>query len=225
MQQLEYIEKISHPGILATSVVIWLHGLGADCNDFVPLVPELNLSKCVKFVFPNAPMRPITINNGYVMRGWYDIYELTAKSLGENVDIVGINQSVSLINKIIEEQLSQGFKSEQIIIVGFSQGGVISYITGLSSKYKLGGIVALSTYLPNIDSCITSGYKDIPIFASHGLQDNVVPYIAGNLAHQKLSTAGFKITWHEYQMAHSVCAEEIADLSKWFNDILAISSK
>ena len=220
MQQLEYIEKISVPGTLPTSIVIWLHGLGADYNDFVPLVPELNLAKNVKFIFPNAPMRPISINNGYTMRGWYDIYEQTAKSLGGNVDIAGINQSVSLINKIIEEQLSEGFKSEQIIIAGFSQGGVISYITGLSSKYKLGGIVALSTYLPNADSYITSNHKDTPIFAAHGLQDNVVPYIAGNLAHQKLSAAGFKITWYEYPMAHSLCADEIADLSLWFNDIL-----
>ena len=218
---LEFIEKISHSDKPPISIVIWLHGLGADYNDFVPLVHELNLDKCVKFIFPNAPMRPITINNGYIMRGWYDIYELTAKSLGENVDIAGINQSVNLINKIIEDQLSQGFNSEQIIIAGFSQGGVISYITGLSSKYKLGGIVALSTYLPNVDSYITSNHKYIPIFAAHGLQDNIVPYIAGNLAYQKLSTAGLKITWHEYPMAHSLCAQEIDDLSLWFNDILA----
>lgn len=223
VQKLDTIEKLSHTDIPPKAVVIWLHGLGADYNDFVPIIPELNLNVCVKFIFPNAPMRPITVNNGYVMRGWYDIYELTAKSLGEKVDNVGINQSVNLINQIIEEQLSMGFNSKQIIIAGFSQGGVVSYITGLASKHQLGGIISLSSYLPNIDSYITSSHKDTPIFASHGLQDPVVPYIAGNVAYQKLHTAGFNIIWREYQMGHSLCLDEINDLSLWLKNTLQIN--
>ena len=225
MQKLETIEKLSHQNTKPQAVVIWLHGLGADFNDFVPLVPELNLKECVKFIFPNAPMRPITINNGYVMRGWYDIHELTAKSLGEKVDIDGIKQSVDLVNQIIEEQISLGFNSKQIIIAGFSQGGVMSYTTGLSSKHQLGGIVSLSSYLPNIDSYIKSSHKDTPIFAAHGLQDAVVPYIAGVTAYQKLNATGFNILWHEYQMGHSLCEKEVEDISVWLNKTLSNSLK
>jgi phospholipase/carboxylesterase len=227
MQKLETIERVSHPGNSPTAVIIWLHGLGADYNDFVPLVPELNLDKCVKFIFPNAPMRPITINNGYVMRGWYDIRELSAKSLGESADTTGINQSVSLINQLIDEQLSLGFKSEQIIIAGFSQGGVMSYVSGLSSKHRLGGIVALSAYLPNADSFIdaNSHNKNVAIFAAHGIEDPVVPYIAGTNASQKLIASGFNLNWHEYPMQHSLCAEEVQDLSNWFKQILADAPK
>jgi phospholipase/carboxylesterase len=227
MQKLETIERISHPGSNPTAVIIWLHGLGADCNDFVPLIPELKLDKCVKFIFPNAPMRPITINNGYVMRGWYDIRELSAKSLGESADTTGINQSVGLINQIIDEQLSFGFKPEQIIIAGFSQGGVMSYVTGLSSKHKLGGIIALSGYLPNVDSFIATNYnnKTVPIFAAHGIEDPLVPYLAGTNASQKLIASGFNLNWHEYPMEHSVCAEEVQDLSAWVKGILTDSPK
>ena len=222
MQNLEVLEKYSLAGEAPEAVVIWLHGLGADYNDFVPLVPQLNLKQNVKFIFPNAPMRPITINNGYVMRGWYDIRELSAKSLGQDVDRSGIADSVTAINVIIEEQLNLGFKAEQIILAGFSQGGVMSYITALMSKYKIGGIIALSCYLPDADKLLAECEinKATPIFAGHGLQDPVVPFIAGMTAYSKLKTAGFNIKWHEYPMAHSLCNHEIADLSDWFASVL-----
>lgn len=222
MQELEYLEKYSLPGEKTIAVVIWFHGLGADYNDFVPLVPELNLDKCVKFIFPNAMMRPITINNGYVMRAWYDIHEFSAKSLGESVDRQGINESVNLINKLVSKQIESGFKPEQIILAGFSQGGVMSYTTFLLSQYKLGGVVALSCYLPDADKLISSNSinRETPIFAAHGLQDPVVPFIAGLNAYHKLEASGFNIKWYEYPMGHSLCNEEINDLSAWFRNLL-----
>ena len=220
MQNLEVLE-ILH-GETPEAVVIWLHGLGADYNDFVPLVPQLNLKQGVKFIFPNAPMRPITINNGYEMRGWYDIRELSAKSLGQDVDRNGIADSVVAINQIIEAQLQLGFRTEQIILAGFSQGGVMSYTTALMSKYKLGGVVALSCYLPDADRLLVDAEvnKTTPIFAGHGLQDPVVPFIAGMTAYSKLKSAGFNIQWYEYSMAHSLCNHEVADLSAWFTKVL-----
>ena len=215
---LEYIEKLNHPNTPPELVVIWLHGLGADCNDFVPLVPELNLTQSVKFIFPNAPMIPITINNGYVMRGWYDIRDLSR--LGSAVDGQGIYMSVEAINYIIEQQLTLGFKSEQIVLAGFSQGGVISLTTGIMCKHKLGGIIALSAYLPDVETLAKNQLNlTTPIFAAHGVQDPVVPYFAGKHAYTGLHTAGFNITWREYPMQHSVCAEEIQDLSAWFKNI------
>lgn len=217
---LEFIEKYNVPGQKPVAVIIWLHGLGADYNDFVPLVPELRLTKSVKFVFPNSPMRPITVNNGYVMRGWYDIIDLSTR-IDSTIDFAGINQSVISIDKVIQDQLDQGFTAEQIIIAGFSQGGVMSYTTGLKSKHKLGGIIALSCYLPGVDDIIKEcSNKSIKIFAAHGLQDPVVPCQAGEKAYKSLNAAQFNIQWHEYLMQHSVCNEEVADLSKWLNNII-----
>ena len=220
MQQLEYIEKYSLPGEHPEAVVIWLHVLGADYNDFVPLVPELNLSKCVKFIFPNAPMRPITINNGYVMRGWYDIYDLST-NIDTTTDFSGIEQSVAAINNLIQSQMAHGVNSEKIILAGFSQGGVLSYTAGLLSEKPLGGIIALSCYLPGVDKIIANGAgnKQVPIFAAHGLHDPIVPYTGGIGAYQKLKQAGFNIQWHEYPMEHSLYNEEISDLANWFNTV------
>ena len=216
---LEYIEKHNKPIQDAELVVIWMHGLGADCNDFVSLVPELNLDRSVKFIFPNAPMIPITVNNGYVMRGWYDIRDFSR--VGAAVDGEGIYRSVEAINHIIEEQIANGFKSEQIILAGFSQGGVMSYTTGIMSKHKLGGIIALSAYLPDVETLAKNQANlNTPIFAAHGMQDPVVPYAAGNNAYTGLKAAGFNINWHQYPMQHSLCAQEIQDLSAWFKTIL-----
>jgi phospholipase/carboxylesterase len=217
--KLEYIEKFSHPGKPADAVVIWLHGLGADNNDFVPIVRELPLKHSIKFIFPNAPMRPITINGGYVMRGWYDIKELN--NLADLTDIDGINQSVTQIEAIIEEQINLGIDSKRIILAGFSQGGVISYVTGINSKYRLGGILAMSCYLPSMPIKTENSINKItPFFAIHGTEDPVVPYPGGLQAYEELKKHGFNIKWAEYPMLHSVCLEEIADIGTWLDSII-----
>jgi phospholipase/carboxylesterase len=218
---LEYIERYSNPSIKPQAVVIWLHGLGASYDDFVPVVPELQLAYSVKFVFPNAPMRPITINNGYVMRAWYDIRDLGG-TVSHFIDEAGINQSVKQIEELIAQQIKQGFAPEQIIIAGFSQGGVISYITGINTKYKLGGVLALSCYLPKSVAKLDKGVnKTTPIFACHGKQDMVVPYTAGLHAYNELAQHGYNIKWAEYPMEHSVCIEELQNIGQWINSCLA----
>ena len=216
--KLEFIEKYNKPSEKTEIVIIWLHGLGADCNDFAPLVPELKLAKAAKFIFPNANMIPITVNNGYIMRGWYDIRDFSR--LGDAIDSEGIYKSVEAINQIIEDQLSLGFKPEQIVLAGFSQGGVISLTTGILSKYKLGGIIALSTYLPDVETLAKNQINiTTPIFIAHGTQDQVVPYAAGQSAYNGLKNAGFNLTWYSYAMAHSVCGEEIENLSVWLKSL------
>lgn len=218
---LDCLEEYSLSGENPVAVVIWLHGLGADYNDFVPVVPQLGLSKCVKFIFPNAPTRPITINNGYVMRAWYDISDIDR--IDASIDFDGINESVAAIDALVEQQIGMGFRSEQIILAGFSQGGVISYTAGLTSKHKLGGIIALSCYLPGIDKLIENSapfHKTVPIFAAHGLHDSMVPYAIGSMVYQSLESAGFKIDWSGYAMEHSLCIQEIGDISQWIEHII-----
>ncbi|MCE2705716.1 MAG: carboxylesterase [Proteobacteria bacterium] len=221
LSKLEYIEKVNIIGQQPEYMIIWLHGLGADYNDFVPIIKELNLNICVKFVFPNAPERPITINNGYIMRAWYDIRDLT--KLGDTVDRYGINDSVSQIEDLIALFMNEGWKSEKIILAGFSQGGVISYITALTTKYKLGGVLALSCYLPGIDELVNKDLvvnKRTAILACHGKHDMVVPYDAGLSVYNRLRGHGYNISWMHYPIAHGVCSEELADISLWLKDIL-----
>lgn len=217
---LEYLEKVNHPGTSADYVVILLHGLGADCNDFVPFVSELKLSKTVKFIFPNAPMMPVTLNNGFVMRAWYDIKDLN-RGTDHFIDNHGIDNSVSAINKIIEHVIDSGVAADKIILAGFSQGGVISYTAGISSRHKLGGILAMSCYLPNADKLASHHLvnKDTLILAIHGKNDHVVPYDAGLDAYNILKSAGFNISWLEYAMEHNVCAEEINAIHSWLENI------
>ncbi len=218
--QLEYIERYSQKNSQkADLAIIWLHGLGADCNDFVPLIPQLDLGKNVKFIFPNAPMIPITINNGYVMRGWYDIRSLN--KLSDAVDYEGITHSVNAINKLIEAQINLGFREEQIFLAGFSQGGVISLTTGLMSKYKLGGVIGLSCYLADVNTLVKDygQNKQLPIFMAHGIHDPIVPFIIGKNTYLGLKNLGFNIVWHEYQMEHSVCMEEIQEITKFLQNI------
>lgn len=217
---LECLEKINHPGTSADYVVILLHGLGADCNDFVPLVAELKLSKTVKFIFPNAPMMPVTLNNGYIMRAWYDIKDLN-RGTDHFIDNHGIDNSVHEINKIIDHVINSGVASNKIILAGFSQGGVISYTAGIRNQHQLGGILALSCYLPNADN-LARHYqenKNTPILAIHGTNDHVVPYDAGFEAYNTLKLAGFNIFWRDYPMEHSVCANEINDIHAWLENI------
>lgn len=202
--------------------IIWMHGLGADYNDFVPVIPELNLDHSIKFIFPNAPVIPVTINNGFKMRAWYDI--LNFNDLHREVDAKGIVANVDKINALIEELIISGIPASQIIIAGFSQGGVIAYYTALNSKYDLGGLLVLSSYLPDINLINSENLQhrnSLPILICHGLVDPVVKIDYAKNAIQYLQGAKLDFIWKEYHMEHSLCYEEIKDIAKWMNNIFA----
>ena len=210
------------PTGVITSSVIWMHGLGADGNDFVPIVPELRLpeSLCSRFIFPHAPMRPITWNNGYVMRGWYDIKALALKA---EEDASGIHQSEQSIHRLIQHEIDQGIAANRIVIAGFSQGGAMALQTALRYPQRLAGAMALSTYLPLRDTLAREANianKDIPILMCHGLQDPVVPFELGDHSRKLLEEQGYAVDFRTYNMPHSVCAEEVMDISKWLQTVL-----
>lgn len=210
-----------NPEGTATHSVIWLHGLGADGNDFVPLIPELKLPHAIKvrFIFPHAPIIPVTLNNGFEMRAWYDIYgfSLTAK-----IDKPGISQSVLSIEQLIEREVNRGIPYQAIFLAGFSQGAAIALTTGLTHKQPLCGIIALSGYLPSTDTLksVSSNHQHTPIFQAHGTNDPIVPCPLGELTRDTLIQAGYTVDWHSYPMQHSVCAQEVNDLSQWLQKIL-----
>lgn len=200
--------------------IIWMHGLGADANDFVPLIPELKLPANLpyKFIFPNADERPVTINNGYVMRAWYDILEM---SIDRRIDIVGMNASRKQIHTLIAREMENGIRSEDIILAGFSQGAVMALFTGLTYPKPLGGIMALSGYLtPETLKEANPANQSIPLFMAHGTQDGVVPFVLGKAAADQLYAAGYSIEWHSYAMQHTVCGEEVAAISQWLQKAL-----
>jgi phospholipase/carboxylesterase len=212
------------PDSPATACVIWMHGLGADGNDFVPIVPELNLptGHGVRFVFPNAPTMPVTINGGYVMRAWYDI---VSAELDKRADEGGVRRSQTLIEELIADQRSKGIAADRILLAGFSQGGVIALQTGLRHPEKLAGIMALSTYLACADSLgveASVANRQIPLFMVHGSMDPVIPVALAKLSKARLETHGYKVEWHEYGMPHSVCAEEIDDIAAFLKRVLAL---
>jgi len=201
-------------GSLHTHTIIWMHGLGADGNDFVPIVNELKLpeGKHIKFIFPHAPERPVTINNGYVMRAWYDISNTNCE------DELGIRNSQKAIDALIENEIQNGIVSHNIILAGFSQGGVMALQVGLRHTSQLGGIIALSCYLPLADMLVDEAESvnaTIPIFMSHGSQDSVILISRAVTSKEKLLATDYPVEWHEYPMAHSVCMEEIEDISHW----------
>lgn len=205
--------------------VIWLHGLGASGHDFEPIVPELDLPQNhgIHFIFPHAPRRPVTVNGGMVMPAWYDIYALQADAAE---DETGIKHAEQLIQKLIEKELQRGVKAENIVLAGFSQGGVIALYTGLRFTEKLGGILALSCYLPLAASLRAEAGqgglapRSLPIFQAHGLQDPVVAYAMGENSMHYLQQLGYKPEWHSYPMQHSVCEEEIRDIANWLKQQL-----
>lgn len=214
MTQLSTIEL--NPSQAAQKTIIWLHGLGADGEDFVPIVPELNIQEPlqIRFIFPNAPVQPVTINGGMRMRAWYDIY---AANINAKIDTNGINQSKEAIEELIENEIKRGISSKNIMLAGFSQGAVIALTTGLQYEQPLGGIIALSGYLPEAEtilSNITANQK-CPIFLAHGIADPIVPYELSVAAKNNLTRSGLPISWHSYQMPHSVCGEEIKDIGEW----------
>ena len=197
--------------------VIWLHGLGADGHDFEPIVPELIDPSwpALRFVFPNAPVRPITINNGMAMRAWYDI---SGMEIAQKQDEPGVRASIGLLDELVDREIGRGVPSEHIFLAGFSQGGAIVLSGGVRSSKKLGGIIALSTYLPiaeKTDGEMSAANSAIPIFMAHGMLDSVIPHTLAEMSRDYLKQRGYGIDWHAYPMAHQVCAEEIADLKRW----------
>lgn len=209
------------PTMAAKKSVIWLHGLGADGSDFVPIVPELKLpaSLGIRFLFPHAPIIPVTINSGYQMRAWYDIVSL---NLDQHIDQTSMTHSVRLIQELIEQENNRGIATENIMLAGFSQGSVIALMTGLFYPRSLAGIIALSGYLPIPQEALSKASpvnQKLPIFMGHGTEDAMVPYALGKAAYLTLNEAHYDVSWHSYQMAHAVCAEEILDLSLWLKEI------
>ena len=205
-----------------TACVIWLHGLGADGYDFVPIVKELEQMGLpnTRFVFPHAPKIPVSINGGYVMRAWYDIKNV---DLQRQEDEGGIRQSQASIEQLIEDQIALGYTADKIVLAGFSQGGAIAYQTGFRSKHTVAGIVTLSTYLPcetSLDSEFNPDNMGIPVLAAHGSQDNIVLIERGEKAVEILRNKGVQVKWFSYPMAHSVCGEEVVEIAGFLKEVL-----
>jgi phospholipase/carboxylesterase len=198
--------------------VIWLHGLGADGHDFEPIVPELRLAKPVRFVFPHAPIRPVTINQGMRMRAWYDILQFG----GGPEDEAGIRASQKLVEEMMANERDRN-PSGKVFLAGFSQGGAIVLQAALRQKAKLAGVLALSTYLPlhqTLNAEKTEESRQTPIFMAHGLYDDIIPISRAKLSREALEQHGYTVEWREYPMPHSVCPQEIADISQFLSRLL-----
>ncbi len=209
-----------------THCVIWLHGLGADGNDFVPIVPQLGLPAglSIRFVFPHAPKRAITLNYGMEMRGWYDLKSLQLDRSEQDPE--GVKQSVEQIFELIEDQIEQGFSARQIVLAGFSQGGAIALQAGLTGPYQLAGVLGLSTYLPVSEEQFSrthNGHTQTPLFLGHGRYDSVVAIQYAEKSKDILEHCGFQPRWRSYMIDHGVTAEEINDVSHWLQKVLGYS--
>jgi phospholipase/carboxylesterase len=205
------------------AAVVWLHGLGADGNDFVPIVEEMRLppSLSLRFVFPHAPVRAVTLNNGFRMRAWYDI---APGDITQRADISGVRASQAQVEALIAREAARGIAARRIVVAGFSQGGVIALHTGLRHAERLAGIVALSTYVVRPDllaSEASAANRDVPIFMAHGTADPMVRLEWGEAGHQALAAAGYRVEWHTYPMPHSVVWEEIEAVSAFLARVLA----
>jgi phospholipase/carboxylesterase len=197
--------------------VIWLHGLGADGHDFEPVVPELRLAANLRFVFPHAPVQAVTINGGMAMRSWYDIRSFDADG---RADRDGLLKSSALLDGLINREIERGIQASKIVIAGFSQGGAVAIHTALQTEQPIAGLMALSTYMPLPDDAANAvGRKDLPIFMAHGQFDPVLRLEWGRASADKLVEVGYSVDWHEYPMAHAVCPQEIADISRWLAGI------
>ena len=210
------IETAKNP----TSSVVWLHGLGADGNDFAPIIPALQLPETpIRFVFPHAPVQPVTINGGMRMRAWYDIKDGAIRREDED----GVRASQGLIEALIAREKKRGTTSKRLVLAGFSQGGAIALQTGLRHAESIAGIMALSTYLPIADKFpaeAVAANRDAPIFMAHGSYDPVIPLARAEQSRGILESLGYTVEWREYPMQHSVCPEEIADISAWLRKVL-----
>ena len=206
----------------AAASIVWMHGLGADGNDFVDIVPELRLpaDRGVRFVFPHAPMRPVTINGGYVMRAWYDIRDDGGT---RREDPAGVRASQAAIEALVARERERGIPASAIVLAGFSQGGAMALHAGLRHPERLAGVMALSCSLPMADTLAAeaaAANRDVPIFMAHGTHDQMIPKARARRAHDTLTGLSYKVEWHEYPMPHSVCMEEVADIAAWLGRVL-----
>jgi phospholipase/carboxylesterase len=211
------------PAQPAAASLILLHGLGADGWDFVPIVAELGLPESlpVRFVFPHAPVRPVTVNNGYQMRAWYDITAFTPEG---RADAAGLAESSWRVNAYLKTEMARGVPASRIVLAGFSQGGAVALYAGLRFPERLGGLLALSTYLPfpaTLAAEKSPANLDVPILMSHGRMDPIVPISMGHEARDALAAQGYAVEWHEYPMQHEVCAAELVTIGRWLQIRLA----
>ena len=218
---LPYVEV--NPKQAPRATVIWLHGLGDSGNGFAPIVPELKIPAelAVRFVFPHAPVRPVTINNGMKMRAWYDILSM---DFNNRADSQGVHESAELVKQLIEQEIANGIAANKIVLAGFSQGGVIALHLGTRFEQTLGGIMSLSSYMCEPDRLAGEKHQanqNTPVFIAHGQQDDVVPMFLGHAASQVLKANDYSVEWHEYQMQHNVCMHELNDISAWLQQRLA----
>ena len=216
------IETAPHP----TASIIILHGLGADANDFVPVAREFDLSSVgpVRFIFPNSPTRPVTINGGYVMPAWYDILGSDLGVDGHKLeDDAGLRESQALLDTLIEREKARGIAASRIVLGGFSQGCAMTFMTGLRHPERLAGLLGMSGYLPLAAKLAAERHPanaDVPIFQAHGNADPVIPIARALATRDALVAAGYPVEWHAYPMPHSVCPQEIADMNRWLLRVL-----
>lgn len=212
-----------NPEAAPIASIIWLHGLGANSQDFAPIVPILRLPKTlpIRFIFPDAPNRPVSINNGWIMPAWYDIYSLNRDG-PEDED--GIVHASSLIGKLIDQEISRGISADSILLAGFSQGGALASYTALTYPVQLGGLLSLSAYLPiakKLEQNLSAINRHLPIFLAHGTADDILSFDIGEASHEFLKNLGYNVTWKSYVMAHEVCPQEIMDISNWIQQALS----
>src|SRR3990167_1215824 len=207
---------------MSKHTIIWLHGLGASGDDFVSLPDALKLppEMDMRFVFPNAPMMPVTLNQGYTMRAWFDVYGLSAES---KIDVAGILRSCDFINQLVDTEIARGVPSHRILLGGFSQGAAMALVAGLTFKKQLGGVIELSCFLPmerEVFETASAVNRSAPIFLAHGKADSVVVYTLGEMTYEALLKAGYSVSWHAYEsMPHTVSDKEILDISQWMKNL------
>jgi phospholipase/carboxylesterase len=217
-EPLQAIEIETAPDPRAS--VIWMHGLGADGNDFAPLADEIELPMGVRYIFPHAPMMPVSINGGYVMRAWYDISDAAIR----REDEAGVRASQQSVEALLAREKSRGIAAGRIVLAGFSQGGAIALQTGLRHAERLAGIMALSTYVPLAESLAAeagSANRALPVFMAHGTADPMIAFARAQSSRDLLLRQGYAVEWHEYRMQHAVCPQEIADIGAWLARVLA----
>lgn len=223
MSILPHIELETAPS--PTASIVWMHGLGADGNDFVPIVDEMELpARPIRFIFPHAPVRPVTINGGFPMRAWYDV---VSDDFSRREDEGGVRESQAMIEALIRRENERGIRCRDIVLAGFSQGGAMALHTGLRYPERLTGILALSTYVPiskTLEAEMSPANRDVTIFMAHGTADPLIPLWLAGSSRQLLERLGYDVQWHEYEMGHSVMWEEVADISRWLRRILDASS-
>lgn len=221
MSEISLLEAETGPN--PAVAVIWMHGLGADGTDFEPIVPELGLREApaIRFIFPNAPYRPVTCNGGYVMRAWYDIISLDPNS--REIDEAGLLESRDIVRQLIAREAGRGIPSHRVFLAGFSQGGAVAYLAALTHPDALAGVIALSTYIPGphlITDNLSDANRRIPLFVAHGTDDDVVSLGLGIQALELVKSLGLAPEWHTYDMPHSVCPEEVDDIGAWLSSLL-----